>query len=490
MADTKAPELFPMRLLGLGLFLAWCALIASFEQATGVAGLSSPVGRFYIGSLLTAAGYVLVAALARRGRHDMWGKGTIAVCAACAAAAPLLEWGAVCLNLYPLDLAGLLAKAAASVGLFLGWNSRIAGYRPRTAQVAYAGSLALGAALYFLVNELGEAALGACVVALPLASGALLAISPARSASPDAPGDGDAEAQAGGRVVWRIPWHLIVLVVAFSFTQQLVGHCDGRVLAAYEWGRLAVALLVCAALILAYDAFDVELLAKLCPTLLLAALVMCGLHGFDDTFGVKKLLASMGYYGFSLYMYFMLSSLCYRFEIRAEWLFGVVWAGDALAGPFGASLGNVLNAADAAGNYLLVDAVTGAAAVSLMLLTSLLLAGRTFGDAWGIKGALVRDGSEGNGDAREEAGGTPRSATSDCLRERVQRCEAVAHHFGLTHREEEVMSLMVEGRSFQEIEALLSIAHGTLRVHVQHVYAKLDVHSGDEVRAFVAGWRV
>ncbi|MDR1422338.1 MAG: LuxR C-terminal-related transcriptional regulator [Coriobacteriales bacterium] len=61
----------------------------------------------------------------------------------------------------------------------------------------------------------------------------------------------------------------------------------------------------------------------------------------------------------------------------------------------------------------------------------------------------------------------------------------IARQYGLTHREEEVLSLLAENRSFAEIESTLYIAHGTLRVHVQHLYAKLDVHSKEEICVFI-----
>ncbi len=34
-----------------------------------------------------------------------------------------------------------------------------------------------------------------------------------------------------------------------------------------------------------------------------------------------------------------------------------------------------------------------------------------------------------------------------------------------------------------------NIAHGTLRVHVQHLYEKLDVHPKQEAVGFVNEWR-
>jgi DNA-binding CsgD family transcriptional regulator len=48
---------------------------------------------------------------------------------------------------------------------------------------------------------------------------------------------------------------------------------------------------------------------------------------------------------------------------------------------------------------------------------------------------------------------------------------------GLTSREQEVLALVAEGRSNAEIAADLWITAGTVRVHLEHVYAKLGVGS-------------
>lgn len=48
---------------------------------------------------------------------------------------------------------------------------------------------------------------------------------------------------------------------------------------------------------------------------------------------------------------------------------------------------------------------------------------------------------------------------------------------GLSRRESEVLSLVADGRSNGEIARLLSVSHGTVKRHLENVYAKLDVHT-------------
>jgi DNA-binding CsgD family transcriptional regulator len=47
----------------------------------------------------------------------------------------------------------------------------------------------------------------------------------------------------------------------------------------------------------------------------------------------------------------------------------------------------------------------------------------------------------------------------------------------LTRREQEVIALVAEGLTNAEIGALLWISTGTVRRHLENVYAKLEVHT-------------
>jgi ATP/maltotriose-dependent transcriptional regulator MalT len=54
---------------------------------------------------------------------------------------------------------------------------------------------------------------------------------------------------------------------------------------------------------------------------------------------------------------------------------------------------------------------------------------------------------------------------------------------GLTEREREILRLIAEGDSYQDIAQQLVIAVSTVQHHIKSLYTKLDVHSGLEAVA-------
>lgn len=61
------------------------------------------------------------------------------------------------------------------------------------------------------------------------------------------------------------------------------------------------------------------------------------------------------------------------------------------------------------------------------------------------------------------------------------RSRQLAEQFRLTKREEEILMLIARGRSAAFIGQELSCSTGTVRSHIKNIYAKLDVHSKQEV---------
>ncbi|MEY8461477.1 helix-turn-helix transcriptional regulator [Eggerthellaceae bacterium 24-137] len=67
------------------------------------------------------------------------------------------------------------------------------------------------------------------------------------------------------------------------------------------------------------------------------------------------------------------------------------------------------------------------------------------------------------------------------------RCKAVAAEYALTPREAEVFAMLARGRDRSYIEEALVVSRNTVKAHVKHIYAKLDIHSHQELIDLVEG---
>lgn len=61
------------------------------------------------------------------------------------------------------------------------------------------------------------------------------------------------------------------------------------------------------------------------------------------------------------------------------------------------------------------------------------------------------------------------------------RCDAIAERYGLSEREREVLGYLAKGRSTPYIRNELCISRSTANRHVEHIYAKMGIHSRQEL---------
>ena len=98
------------------------------------------------------------------------------------------------------------------------------------------------------------------------------------------------------------------------------------------------------------------------------------------------------------------------------------------------------------------------------------------------------DAGEGTGTGAEtEAGATPMPAARTPEEAFAARCKAIASEFSLTPREAEVFAMLARGRDRAYIEEALVVSRNTVKAHVKHVYAKLGIHSHQELLDLVEG---
>lgn len=83
--------------------------------------------------------------------------------------------------------------------------------------------------------------------------------------------------------------------------------------------------------------------------------------------------------------------------------------------------------------------------------------------------------------------GEPNAASSEEPLSDIERFTALAHNRGLTSRELEICLLLAQGRSRPYIREKLVISKSTVDTHARHAYAKLGIHSNQELIDLFSG---
>ena len=71
----------------------------------------------------------------------------------------------------------------------------------------------------------------------------------------------------------------------------------------------------------------------------------------------------------------------------------------------------------------------------------------------------------------------------------TKQCEAIRLAYRLSDRETEVMELVARGDTVARIAEKLSVSENTVRTHAKRVYAKLGIHSKQELSDLVRSFR-
>lgn len=141
------------------------------------------------------------------------------------------------------------------------------------------------------------------------------------------------------------------------------------------------------------------------------------------------------------------------------------------------SLGSLVGAAAGVGANQAVGHSPGAAfAVSATLL--LVFAAYVIFGLRGFTFSGVIEGIQPVGE--RDAAGSPAERLEE-------RCGELAAAFGLTPREAEVFAMLARGRDRAYIEDALVVSRNTVKAHVKHIYAKLGIHSHQELIDLVEG---
>lgn len=474
LRDEKNRATLLLCTVGMGLFLAWTAgdvhskNIAGINGATAAHAADIAVG---VGcNILTLLAVVL---LSRRIAPLTERRGLCAAAGAAAVAGPLLVTASQALlgNL-PLMALGSAMRGFAAAVLFLAFSELTARFPLRQASICYAGAYALSVILQLAMNAVGEAA----GMALALTCGALSCVTlfSAAKCTPSSSRDGMAETRR-----WTFPWRPLLLtatytLVTFTFLHAL-GSGDGG-LGRLGGGIVAVACLVGCAFFFE-QRFDATSLGVAALPLAVASLLLWCWAG-DKAALVVMGLADASNVAFRIFVLSMLCNISYRYDVPPLWLFGIVRI--AMMAAEGCGLALSMGAAAASANIATIaQPLCYATVLALILIcTSAQDIRRISETSWNIfgkEGHSVSSSSERLRTVMSEQELT------------LWQCANAARTYGLTHREEEILSYLAQDMTRTEIARKLVLSESTVSTHIKHLYAKLAVHSREEALAKLAG---
>lgn len=290
-----------------------------------------------------------------------------------------------------------------------------------------------------------------------------------------------------------------VVFIAFGFALRF-GEVAGTPLSGQLIATVALALLV-AFLVATRGELPLDGLFNLVVLALTAGLMLAAVSAHDGAYVANSLLM-MGNALFNVVFTCTLVALAARNHLNAYAVFG--WANGlaSLGTTVGAAVGVLSNDLVRAGSADAASYVAIAVAVGLVAYVLFALRGFSFRQeiqgvvAEAAPAATVDGGTGAAGVAGEESGdgiatGEPSpdpsaggdAPAADEARHAMfaDRCHAIARAHGLTPREEETFAMLARGRNREYIEEHLQVSRNTVKAHVKHVYAKLGIHSHQEL---------
>lgn len=398
--------------------------------------------------------------------------------AAMAAGAALLAFGVRAAAPAAL-LAGACLFVPARSWAMLSANLSAVELPPRFALASLACGVAAGQALDAAVRAAAPQEACAVVMALAAAASLLLSARPV-SALVDRIGSSEPMADiAVTRPASYVPLThgiyvcLIIVQTAFGFALRF-----GEVEGAPAFGSLS-ALLVALVAVLAValrGRLFVDELADVVMLALMAGLLLVAVGPADYAVVASSLLA-VGASLFNVLMYAVLLALAGRNRLAGLSIMGWGAGLACFATTAGALLGRAANGLAASGG---ARALSMLAALAALLLVAYIL--------FGMRRLSFKETIEGVespvASGAAEAGQPAQPATVDDL---AGRCHELAARYGLTPREEETFAMLARGRNREYIEGALCVSRNTVKAHVKHVYAKLGIHSHQELLDLVEG---
>lgn len=463
----------PLCYLGIGVFLIW-GFSVDFTDffVLGNPGVN-PHLCYYVSSVTNGVA-LIGAALLSRVRPSL-----LTSRVPCMSGALLGTFGSLVMilaGMLPVDAAqymailGAVCAGLAMCLIALVWMEIYSKISPNDVTVRYAASLlafSLGGAILATIEAPWLSA--AIVVALPLLSA--LCAEKCRK---------QLEGEDGAAVVetlsdWSFPMKPVLLMAACSMASRIakvLSRGDVGVLATS--GDFLVAVVVLAIAVCGSARLDIRGLYRWALPLCAAGLLL-GMCVFPGKAATVAVVSNAGFSCVVTFIMVLFCSMSYRYGINPLWLFGFSRAVRVFAGFAGTAIAQ--EAVRIGGQAATV--VVAGATILLTVCFMLALTENDYRSTWGM---TPRKGRHDTEDGAMPTGGDGAVAVTE-KDMRTLRLSELRRTYGLTPREIEVTSLLVQGAGIQQLVDELVISSGTARVHLRHIYAKLGVHSKEELIA-------
>jgi DNA-binding CsgD family transcriptional regulator len=257
---------------------------------------------------------------------------------------------------------------------------------------------------------------------------------------------------------WSFPVRPVLLVGLFTLTNVLTRSYlpdSGRGIAALGVTISIVPVFLYACF--ASQRFDIRVLYQASFPLVIIG-PLCMIAG-GDTFGLLGALGTNAAYTYlALFVAVMLCNVSFRYGVNPLWLFGFAFGAISLGRVF-AKLSELALSGFPDHNIVFCTII-----LLLAIVFTSLANNRDYNHTWGI-----------------EPTGEPSSQDLP-LDDMVERCARMARVRGLTRREEEILFYLAQDMSIRTIASKIYLAESTIKTHIKHVYAKLNIHSKNELQ--------
>lgn len=349
--------------------------------------------------------------------------------------------------------------------LILIWSELYACLSPYQVAVYYAASILFGAAVIFVCRGFIVSYLSVTATILPL-----LSMGCALQGFKEVPPE---QLPTRKKTSAPLPWTPIALMSLYAFAYGLRENELTAVMGPMSsLGVVLASSIVLVGIIGFRDRFDLDVMQRVALPTMVCSLIFVSAYNYVGTV-FANLCASLSYTAFSILIFCILCNLSRRLGFSAVMLFGLERGIRAIFSLLGRLTDNVV--IGLYGHTVLSDLIVAVTISALVIAFALILwkmPNRR--DLWHVP-AFDEGSSEKSGD--------PDASSEE--EELAVACALVRKRYDLTPREEDVLLLLVHGKSIAEVAQTLVIAKGTAKVHVRHIYEKLGIHTRDKLKAVV-----